>query len=71
MAKKNSEEVLKHLIIFLKQNIKELLKYKDIEGEQFQYGERIAYTECLERIQEWEKAKINNLNFEIEKRYPL
>ena len=71
MVTKNSEEILKKLIIFLNQNIKELLKYKDKAGEQFQYGERIAYTECLEIIQEWDKAKANKLNFEIEKRYPL
>ena len=33
--------------------IDELYEYKDIEKAQFEYGERTAYTECLEWIQEW------------------
>lgn len=71
MVKRNSDEILKTLIFFLKQNLKELSKYKDRLDEQFQYGEKTAYTECLEVIQDWEKAKSNQLNFEIEKRFPL
>ena len=71
MVNKNSDEILKTLIFFLKQNLKELSKYKDKAGQQFQYGEKIAYTECLEVIQDWNKAKSNNLNFDIEKKYPL
>lgn len=71
MVNKNSDEILTTLIFFLKQNLKELSKYKDKTGEQFQYGEKIAYTECLEVIQDWDKAKLNNLNFDIEKKYPL
>ena len=71
MITRNSDEILKTLIIFLKQNLKELSKYKDKTDQQFQYGEKIAYTECLEVIQDWENAKSNKLDFEIEKRYPL
>lgn len=71
MNKRNSDEILKTLIIFLKQNLRELSKYKDKSNEQFQYGEKTAYAECLEVIQEWEKAKSNQLDFEIEKQFPL
>ena len=71
MIKRSSDEILKTLILFLKQNLKELSKYKDKLGEQFQYGEKTAYAECLEVIQDWEKAKSNRLDFEIEKRFPL
>lgn len=71
MTRRNSDEILKTLINFLNQNLKELSKYKDVSNEQFQYGEKTAYAECLEVIQDWEHAKSNNLDFEIEKRYPL
>ena len=40
-------------------------------GEDFAYGEKTAYTECLELIQLWEGAKENGLDYEIEKKYPL
>ena len=53
MRKRNSEEVLEILIKLLLSYIDELYEYKDIEKAQFEYGERTAYTECLEWIQEW------------------
>jgi hypothetical protein len=71
MYERSSEEVLERMIEILLNYIEELFDYKDEEGQQFQYGERLAYTECLEWIQEWKYAKINGLDFDIEKRYPL
>lgn len=71
MGKENSEDLLKKMIKLLVLYLEELLEFKDIESEQFQYGERVAYTECLEWLQSWEKAEINGLDFEIEERYPL
>ncbi len=43
----------------------------DDSDEEFVYGEKTAYVECLEWIQNWEEAAENGLNFEIEERYPL
>lgn len=71
MKKRSAEEVLEILIDLLLLYIDELFAYKDVEGQQFQYGERLAYTECLEWIQEWKYAEVNGLDFDIEKRYPL
>jgi hypothetical protein len=71
MNERNSEEVLEMMIQILLVYIEELFDYKDVEGQQFQYGERLAYTECLGWIQSWKYAKINGLDFDIEKRYPL
>ncbi|MBR2971055.1 MAG: hypothetical protein IKC48_04605 [Clostridia bacterium] len=71
MQKKSSEEVLEMMIQLLLVYLEELSVFKDIDGEQFLYGERTAYTECLEMIQEWEYADINGLNFDIEEKYPL
>ena len=71
MNDKSSDEVLQMMIETLLIYIEELFDYKNVEGQQFQYGERLAYTECLEWIKEWEHAKRNGLNFDIEEKYPL
>lgn len=71
MQKKNAEEILAAVIPLLLTYVEELFAYKDRAGEQFQYGERVAYTECLEWLQCWEKANEHGLNFEIERRFPL
>lgn len=43
-----------------------------VDGDQFVYGEKTAYTECLEVIQYyWSQAKRHGLDFNIEGRYPL
>ena len=69
MRKKSSEEVLEMMIKILLMYIEELSEYT--EEEVFLYGERLAYTECLEWIQMWRYAEINGLDFDIEKKYPL
>lgn len=66
-----AEHVLDILIHVLTQRIDELKDFQDVEGQKFQYGERLAYTECLECVQLWEKAKTPGLNFEVEDIYPL
>ena len=71
MDTKSAEEVLEMMIRTLLVYIEELLEYKDTKDQQFQYGERLAYTECLEWIQSWRYAKINGLDFDIEQKYPL
>jgi len=66
-----TEEVLKMMIKKLLEYIEELKEYSNIYGEEFRYGERTAYTECLEMIQQWKEAKNKGLDFEIEQKYPL
>ena len=66
-----TEEVLEIMMVKLLGYVEELKDYRNVEGEEFQYGERTAYTECLEMLQEWKEAKNKGLDFEIEKRYPL
>lgn len=68
---KNAEDILKKLIDLLLLYLEELSEYKDTKEQQFEYGEKLAYTECLECIQLWEHANQNGLGFDIEKRYPL
>ena len=71
MRKRNAEEVLVFMIERLLGYIEELKEYQDEAGEQFEYGERVAYTECIEWIESWEKSKERGLNFNIEEKYPI
>ena len=71
MEKKSAEETLKVVIDRIVVSLEELGEVGDSEKEQFQYGEKTAYVECLEWIQLWISADENGLDFEIEKRFPL
>ena len=54
------------------ERLEELQKIDSENENQFAYGEKTAYVECLEWIQEeWEEAKKNGLDFDIEELYPL
>ena len=67
MRKKSAEEVLELLMRHLIVGIEELFDYKNIEGEEFQYGERVAYTECLECLQQWTNAEPARIRFRYRK----
>lgn len=67
----NEDDALQQITDRLIANIEELFEFKDELETQFQYGERVAYTECLEWIQKFGKAKNLGLDFDIEKRFPL
>ena len=71
MQKKNADEVLNLLIEHLIICLEELRDFTNTEKEAFQYGERVAYTECLECIQFWAKNFCRRLNFDIENTFPL
>ncbi len=66
-----AEKILLTLINLLLNYLEDLKDYKNIETDQFQYGEKVAYTECLEYLQLWENAAANGLDFNIEEKYPL
>ena len=72
MAKLTSETVIKYLIDLIHINLEEI---EDIEkeggGNLFIVGEKIAYVECLEILQMWEKSDEYGLNYDIEGRYPI
>ena len=71
MQNENAKKTLKRIIGLLLLYLEELSPVQDLPNEQFQYGEKIAYTECLEWLQQWRKSKKYGLDFNIEKRYPL
>lgn len=71
MKKFSADETLKYIIQLLLYYLDEIGDIGEAGGDRFLYGEKTAYTECLEIIQYWEKACEYGLNFEVERKYPL
>ena len=69
-----SEEKASKILIYLANKIEDYLNQlnaKDVENDEFSYGEKTALVECLEIIQLWDGAKQAGLDYVIEDRYPL
>ncbi len=71
MQKKNANQVLIDMIALLNHYLIELSDIRDTPNQQFAYGEKTAYTECLEILSQWEHAKENGLEGNIETLFPL
>lgn len=72
MEMKTAEEVLKIMIGFLLEYLDDLYEYNRFyQSHAFQYGQKVAYLDCLIMIKMWEKAIENGLNFDLEKTYPV
>lgn len=68
----SAEGILKYmgrLFIYYLDELAELPLYA--QNLEFNIGQKTTLVECLEIIQQWEHAKENHLDFEIEKVYPL
>lgn len=65
---RSAEGILKYLIELLEYYLGEL---NGLEEDRFFLGEKYAYVECLEIIQEWENAKFLGLDYDVEKRFPI
>lgn len=68
LMRRNAKETLGFLKEMLESNLAEL-NYS--ENNEFVYGEKTAYVECLEIIQQWDKSKKLGLTYNIQKRFPL
>lgn len=71
MQKKNADELIEAMIELLTIYLEELSDVTDTPNQQFTYGEKTAYTECLELLMQWDKAETNGLVFNVEQRFPL
>ena len=71
MQKKTANELLIFLISLLTTYLEELSSSSALDENRFCYGEKTAYTECLEWLQEWEFAESLGLDFDVENRFPL
>ena len=65
---RTAEGVLKALIESIEYTLEEL---NGTESDPFCLGQRYAYVECLEIIQQWEKAASAGLDYVVEDRFPL
>lgn len=65
---RTAEEVLEYMKELLETYLGEL---NGLEKNEFAYGEKTAYVECLEMIQIWEHARAMGLDYEVEKRFPI
>lgn len=63
-----AKEVLITIKAMLENNLEELKKAKD---DSFVDGEITAYTECLEIIQDFDKEKEIQFDYDIEEKFPL
>ena len=70
MQKKNANDLLKYMISSLLLALEELSS-PSLTDNMFCYGEKTAYVECLEWLQQWEYAGQNGLSFDIERHFPL
>lgn len=70
MRKKNAIEILTYMEQLLLRYLKDLEGCSATDKDLFAYGEKTAYTECLEIIQQWEFSSLQE-TFSIEKHFPL
>lgn len=71
MKKLNADELLHYIVALLLQYLSDLADTSDLPSQQFAYGEKTAYTECLEILSLWEYAAEAGIDFDIEQRFPL
>ena len=70
-GKMSADETLIHLFNTLVTNLFELKDAKSSDEDRFAYGQKTAYVEVLEILQEWKDAIIHGLDFDVEKVFPL
>lgn len=68
--KRSAKEVLEYMASVLLVYLEELSEVGSSD-DPFLYGEKTAYTECLEWVLIWDEAEKNGLDFHVETRYPL
>jgi len=71
MEKKNAKEILKELVELILERLDDLKDVTNSPTEQFTYGEKTAYIEIAEVLQNWKNADKSGLDFDIEDKYPL
>ena len=67
----NANKILTKVISTLTLYLSELANIYNSPDQQFAYGAKTAYTECLEILLKWNRAEKKGLAFDVEKRYPL
>ncbi len=68
---KTSDEILADLIDLFLTYLNDLNVLDECAVNDFVIGEKTAYVECLEIIQNWEKSKEHGLDFDLSEKYPV
>ena len=55
--KDREEDILTYLTDLFEEYLSELKEIKEEDENQFAYGEKVAYTECLDLIRMWREAQ--------------
>lgn len=63
--------ILTYTIQLLTHYLEELAEIKNEPSQEFLYGEKLAYTECLEILLLWKKSEKKGLKFDVEQKFPL
>ena len=70
MESKSAAMILSYLEKLLTEYLEELNDVTSADKNQFAYGEKTAYVECLEIIQQWESSSLGQATC-VEERFPL
>ncbi len=62
-------KLIKYMKEYLERCLDEL--YEEKEANDFIYGEKTAFVECLELLQSVARSPATGLNYEVEEKYPL
>lgn len=66
-----ADEVLEYITELFLSYLDELESFSTDDADGFIEGQKTAYSECLEIIQQWEHSAECGLDFDIETRFPL
>lgn len=63
--KDREEDLLTYLTDLFEEYLFELKEIKEEDENQFAYGEKVAYTECLDLIRMWRESQKRKLDFSV------
>lgn len=63
--KDREEDILTYLTDLFEEYLSELKEIKEEDENQFAYGEKVAYTECLDLIRMWREAQKRKVDFSV------
>lgn len=63
--KDREEDILTYLTDLFEEYLSELKEIKEEDENQFAYGEKVAYTECLDLIRMWRESQKRKVDFSV------
>ncbi len=63
--KDREEDILTYLTDLFEEYLSELKEIKEEDENQFAYGEKVAYMECLDLIRMWRESQKRKVDFSV------